>query len=321
MGEPTNKKLRKAKKAKMDEFYTRMEDIEAELSYYTKFFRDKVVYCNADDPRSSNFFRYFVKNFKKLGLKKLITTCYKDKKLELFSKKGLERAIATEYTGTGRVRFITLRGDGDFRSEEAIRYLKEADIVVTNPPFSLFREYVNQLIKYEKKFLIMGNINAITYKEISPLIIDNKMWLGVSITGGDREFRVPDSYLLRASGWRIDKNGRKFVRVTVRWFTNLDHGMQHKPISLATMEENIKFNSKLRKKEGVYKRYNNYNAIEVPYTDAIPSDYEGVMGVPISFANKYNPEQFEIINICDPILNGKNLFKRILIKHKKGGQK
>jgi hypothetical protein len=190
-----------------------------------------------------------------------------------------------------------LQGDGDFRSAECIELLKQADIVVTNPPFSLFREYVAQLTEYGKKFCIIGNMNAITYKETFPLIKDNRMWLGQSISSGDREFQVPDSYPLEAAGWRVDEQGRKFIRVKgVRWFTNLDHGRRHQPLQLMTMIDNLKFNKKMKDKT-VYDKYVNYNAIEVPFTDAIPSDYSGELGVPISFLDKYSPEQFEIVGI------------------------
>lgn len=230
-----------------------------------------------------------------------------------------------------------LKENGDFRSEECVELLKQADIVVTNPPFSLFREYVKQLVDYQKKFLIIGNMNAITYKEVFPLIKENKMWFGPSISSGDREFRVPDSYPITAAGWRIDSKGRKFLRVKgVRWFTNLDHGRRHRALPLMTMADNLKFSrhKEIKGKEA-YDRYDNYDAIEVPFTDAIPSDYNGVMGVPISFLDKYSPEQFEIVGgtangqvpnefkignfrvYNNPISNGKKIYQRILIRGRK----
>lgn len=195
----------------------------------------------------------------------------------------------------------SLKGDddfppGDFRSKECVELLKQADIVVTNPPFSLFREYVAQLFEYDKKFLIIGNMNAITYKEFFPKIMENKTWLGPTISSGDREFMVPESYPITAAGWRIDEYGRKYIRIKgIRWFTNLDHGKRHQELQLMTMAENKKFNKKVIASDVCYKKYDNYDAIEVSFTDAIPSDYAGVMGVPISFLDKYNPDQFEIV--------------------------
>ena len=195
----------------------------------------------------------------------------------------------------------SLKGDddfppGDFRSKECVDLLKKADIVVTNPPFSLFREYVAQLFEYDKKFLIIGNMNAITYKEFFPKIMENKTWLGPTISSGDREFMVPESYPITAAGWRIDEYGRKYIRIKgIRWFTNLDHGKRHQELQLMTMAENKKFNKKVIASDVCYKKYDNYDAIEVSFTDAIPSDYAGVMGVPISFLDKYNPDQFEIV--------------------------
>ena len=201
---------------------------------------------------------------------------------------------------------IALKGDdkyggGDFRSPECITLLKEADIVVTNPPFSLFREYVAQLVEHEKRFLIIGNVQAITYKEIFPLIKADKIWMGVTIHSGDREFRVPDHYPLNAAGWRVDENGVKYIRVKgVRWYTNLDHGRRHEELPLMTIADNLKFSKhKEIKGKAAYNRYDNYDAIEVPFTDAIPSDYDGMMGVPITFLDKYNPDQFEILGTSD----------------------
>ncbi|MGI6373734.1 MAG: adenine-specific methyltransferase EcoRI family protein [Patescibacteria group bacterium] len=317
-----NKNLSKAKKAKNDEFYTQYIDIQKEVEAYLEYdkntFKGKVVYCNCDDPYESNFFRYFVLNFNRLGLKKLITTSYKpspmaDIQLELFGdNKTLKqtrgqsdipatRFIITEvgdYDGDGEFNlkdiakqlrdnkkneWSPLKGKGDFRSEESIELLKQSDIIVTNPPFSLFREYVAQLVEYKKRFLIIGNKNAVTYKEIFPLIKDNKIWSGSS-KWSSMYFVVPKK--------------EELVSTPAIWFTNLDHGRRHEPLSLMTGAENLKYNSKLKKKlNGAkdYQKYDNYDAIEVPFTDAIPSDYKGVMGVPISFLSKYNPEQFEVL--------------------------
>ena len=292
----SNNNLKQAKNAKKDEFYTQLSDIEKEIRHYKNHFKDKVVYCNCDDPRVSNFFYYFSYNFEELGLKKLIATCYKNQDMDLFSQNKSERAIYLEYDGDRNGNNVPdpkeigikhLKGDGDFRSQECIEFLKQADIVVTNPPFSLFREYVAQLVEYEKKNLIIGNVNAITYKEIFKLIKENKLWTGFSIRSGDREFGVPDDYPLNAAGYRVDENGKKFIRVKgVRWFTNLDYKERHEDIILYknyTPEE--------------YPKYDNYDAINVDVTKDIPMDYEGVMGVPITFLDKLNPDQFEIIGI------------------------
>lgn len=336
-----NRGLGTAKAAKKDEFYTQYVDIQKEVEAYLEFdekaFRGKVVYCNCDDPFESNFFKYFAANFNKLGLKKLISTSYDGSPIAgqgtLFpeysqgsGKRQIPKALAVvldhvkdeDGDGAANVTDVelflkrnkaartALKGSdefpgGDFRSPECVALLKEADIVVTNPPFSLFREYVAQLVRHGKKFLIIGNMQSITYKEIFPLIRDDKLWLGVTIHSGDREFRVPDHYPLAAAGWRIDDNGIKYIRVKgVRWWTNLDHGRRHQMLPLMTMAENLKF-SKHKEIKGrtSYDRYDNFEAIEIPFTDAIPSDYDGVMGVPISFLDKYNPEQFEILGNDD----------------------
>ena len=234
--------LHNAKAGKKDEFYTQLSDIEKELRHYKEHFKDKVVFCNCDDPRVSNFFHYFSYNFENLGLKKLITTCYKSQNMDLFSEQKSEKAIYLEYTGDKNGNKVPdpeeigikyLKGDGDFRSIESIELLKQADIVVTNPPFSLFREYVAQLIEYDKKFLIIGNVNSITYKDIFKLIKTNKLWIGASIHSGDREFGVPDDYPLTAASSRIDEAGNKFIRVKgVRWFTNLDYNERHEDLIL-----------------------------------------------------------------------------------------
>ncbi len=317
MAQSSNKNLKQANKAKKDEFYTQLSDIEKELKYYKDQFKNKVVYCNADDPFESNFFKYFASNFNALGLKKLIATSYAGSpvvggQLPLFEVEGLKKAKKKEphkieinevkdLNSDGAVDMVDvewllkhdknvatpLKGDGDFRSEESIEILKEADIIVTNPPFSLFREYVDQLMKYEKKFLILGNMNAITYKEIFPLIKANKMWIGASIHSGDREFRVPDYYPLNAAGCRVDDDGNKYIRVKgVRWFTNLDFKERHEDLILYkkyTPEE--------------YPKYDNYDAVNVDITKDIPMDYKGAIGVPITFMDKYNPDQFEILGL------------------------
>lgn len=285
-----NKNLHKAKEAKKDEFYTRLEDINNELRHYKEHFRGKTVLCNCDDPRVSNFFKYFAYNFEFLGLKKLITTCYKNQDADLFSTHKSEKAVYLVYEGDKNgsripddedIEVLPLKGDGDFRSPECIEFLKEADIVVTNPPFSLFREYVAQLVKYDKKFLIIGHQNAITYKEIFPLIKDYKLWLGYGFKGGAGHFI--SNYEDTATAGN-HKEG--MIRVSgVTWFTNLDHKKRHEEIILYkhyTPEE--------------YPKYDNYNAINVDKVSEIPMDYGGgVMGVPITFLDKYNPEQFEIV--------------------------
>ena len=315
--EPNNAGLRNANKAKKDEFYTQLSDIEKELKHYKDQFKGKVVYCNADDPFESNFFKYFASNFNALGLKKLIATSYAGSpfvggQISLFDIEGLKTANKKEpmkieinevkdNNKDGAVDLsdvewllkndknvaIPLKEKGDFRSKESIQILKEADIVVTNPPFSLFREYVAQLDEYKKEFLILGNSNSMTYKEIFKLIKENKLWLGTSIHSGDVEFQVPDDYEIRSKSLRIDKNGNKYVRVpSIRWFTNLDYIQRHEDLILYkkyTAEE--------------YPKYENYDAINVDVTKDIPVDYKGVMGVPITFIDKYNPDQFKIIGL------------------------
>ena len=291
-----NKNLNKAKEAKKDEFYTQLDDINNELKHYREHFRGKTVLCNCDDPRVSNFFTYFAYNFEFLGLKKLITTCYKNQNMDLFSQNQSDKAVYLVYEGdkngdhipnADEIGVMPLKGDGDFRSKECIELLKEADIVVTNPPFSLFREYVAQLIEYDKKFLIIGNVNAVKYKELFPLIMNNKIWLGASIHSGDRKFWVPNDYELNAAGCGIDETGRKYIQVKgVRWFTNLDYKERHENLILYkhyTPEE--------------YPKFENFDAININRTEDIPCDYNGVMGVPITFMDKYNPEQFEILGV------------------------
>lgn len=295
-----NKNLRKAKKEKNDEFYTQITDIEKELKHYKEQFKDKIIFCNCDDPEYSNFWRYFQLNFNHLGLKKLISTHYDDEK----------STYKLEYDGKEKVT-TQLKQNGDFRSPEAIEILKEADIVVTNPPFSLFREYMAQLMEYEKDFLIIGNMNAITYKEVFPLLKDNKVWLGYN--SGAFKFEVPDSY--NKKNIEIGEDGKKYAKLgNITWFTNLDVKKRHEKLILYKT-----YNPE------EYPKYDNYDAIEVNRVANIPMDYDGVMGVPITFMDKYNPEQFEILGQTGvdielekgrPYINGKRKYARMLIKRK-----
>ncbi len=349
-----NTDLNNANKAKKDEFYTQLSDIEKEMKHYRDFFKNKVVFCNCDDPYESNFFKYFASNFNYLGLKKLIATCYvkspvvqtqmtfdnifetrKVKPTEEQRKRPYKIEInkVEDLDGDGAIGMSDvdllikndenvlsfMEGDGDFRSEESISLLKESDVVVTNPPFSLFREFVTTLVKYDKKFIILGNMNAVTYKEIFPLIKDNKMWMGPSIHSGDREFRVPDDYPLEAASFRV-VDGIKYIRVKgVRWYTNVDYEERYEDLVLYK-----KYNATDNPK------YDNYDCIEVGSTSDIPCDYYGVMGVPISFLDKYNPNQFEILGHLGSYapdgyslsgafyLNGKKMFKRIVIRRRSG---
>ena len=315
------RQLDTARERRKDEFYTQLTDIAKEMKYYKEYFKDKVVLCNCDDPRQSNFFRYFALNFEFLGLKRLICTCYKSQDTELFSTSRSEHAVMYVYEGDkdgdvenfSEIKVTPLKGDGDFRSEECIELLKQADIVVTNPPFSLFREYIAQLMKYEKKFIILGNMNAITYKEVFPYIKANQLWWGPSISSGDREFQVPEDYPLKAAGCRVDAEGRRFIRVKgVRWYTNLptpkrsEHLILYKTYNPET-----------------YPKYDNYNGINVDKTTEIPMDYDGYMGVPITFLDKYCPDQFDIIKFRkgdddkDLCVNGKCPYFRIIIKKKR----
>ena len=382
-----NNNLTNAKRAKNDEFYTQYGDIQKEIEAYLEYnpavFRGKVVYCNCDDPFESNFFRYFVLNFKKLGLKQLITTSYNpspvaNTQLELFGdnntlakSKGRPKVTANKFLinevhdmdGDGEFNlkdvaqqlkenkhneWMPLEGDGDFRSNECIKLLKKSDIVVTNPPFSLFREYVKQLVDYNKMFVIIGNMNAITYKEIFPLIKANRLWLGATGNGRDMVFAVPnDSEIAESDRQKAARLG--YVGDYTRlgnscWFTNIDHGRRHQPLPLMTMEENLKYSKhKEIKGKKEYDKYVNYDAIEIPFTKSIPSDYDGAMGVPISFLDKYNPDQFEIVGVSLSLAkpmsavaqkgtylqggprfytaNGdgtyKRLYDRIVIKHRK----
>lgn len=295
-----NKNLNAAKTAKKDEFYTQLKDINNELKHYREHFRGKTVLCNCDDPRVSNFFTYFAYNFEFLGLKRLITTCYKNQDMDLFSQNNCEQAIYLIYDGDKNGNNIPdpeeigihpLKGDGDFRSKECIELLKQADIVVTNPPFSLFREYVAQLMEYNKKFLIIGHQNAIHYKEIFPLIMEDKLWLGYGFKGGAGHFISKYEDKATAGDHR-----EGMIRVPgVHWFTNLEIKKRHEDLILYkhyTPEE--------------YPHYENYDAIEVCKTADIPCDYDGAMGVPTTFLDKYNPEQFEIIGLAEGDL-GKEL--------------
>lgn len=281
-----NADLNGAKNAKKDEFYTQLVDIENEVKHYRRHFRGATVLCNCDDPECSNFYFYFRDNFEFLGLKKLISTCYRNQNWFQFSEGKDEKAVCCIYTGKANPpeRRILEQG-GSFRSEECLAFLKEADIVCTNPPFSKFRSFVSLLEQYGKRFLIIGNINSVTGKEMFPLFMSNRAWLGASIHSGDREFRVPNDYPLNAAGWRVDEKGQKFIRVKgVRWFTNLDYRERHEDIPLYrhyTPED--------------YPKYDNYDAINVGKTAEIPCDYDGMMGVPITFMDKYNPAQFEIV--------------------------
>ena len=290
-----NKNLNAAKEAKKDEFYTQLEDINNELRHYREHFRGKTVLCNCDDPRVSNFFTYFAYNFEFLGLKRLITTCYKNQDMDLFSQNKCEQAIYLIYDGDKNGNNIpdpeeigihSLKGDGDFRSQECIELLKQADIVVTNPPFSLFREYVAQLMKYEKKFLIIGNVNTATTKDIFPLFMQNKIWLGYGFNAGNAFFRIPDEEKPNyAAGVYNEETGLVKFR-NCHWFTNLDHKKRH---------ENIILYKHYSPEE--YPHYVNFDGIEVSKTADIPCDYDGAMGVPITFLDKYNPDQFEILGI------------------------
>lgn len=317
----SNKYLHKASQIKNDEFYTQLADIEREMSHYKDHFKNKIVFCNCDDPRVSSFFHYFSYNFEFLELKKLITTCYKNQQVDLFSQNNSEKAIYLEYTGDknddkipdlNEIGIKHLKSDGDFRSKECIELLKQVDIVVTNPPFSLFREYVAQLIEYDKKFVIIGSLNAITYKEIFKLIKDNKLWLGYGFNGGNAYFKTPFPKEFAEGVYNKETGLVKFRNVA--WFTNLEIQKRHQDLILY---KTYKGNEK------DYPKYDNYDAINVDKTKDIPADYAGAMGVPISFLDKYNPAQFEIIKFRkgdddkDLAINGKYTYFRIIIKNKK----
>ena len=383
-----NTNLGAAKAGKNDEFYTQYSDIEAEMNAYVEYnpdvFRDKTILLPCDDPEWSNFTKYFASNFERFGLKKLISTSYAkgagNKQLTIFEMlsplydETLHETRGKLFTltrdkdesgiiDTDDIEFSGyLKGDGDFRSDEVCKLRDEADIIITNPPFSQFREFLAWIISSNKRFAIIGNVNAITYKEVFPLLKENLIWLGDSIHSGDRKFNVPDDYPLEAAGCGVDPDGRKYIRVKgVRWFTNIDHGGRHEPLQLDTMAHNLKYNKILKKKLETeyglasYPHYDNYDAIEVPFTECIPSDCDGVMGVPITFMDKYNPDQFEILGMCENedlygmktrrytsqeckdryfeifgkpgtydlnasgVVQGKKVYQRILIRAKKGG--
>ena len=323
-----NSGLHSAKRNKNDEFYTQIVDIERELQHYRKLFKGKVVYCNCDDPYVSAFFEYFAKNFEFLGLKKLVTTCYKSQHIDLFSQNDSEQAIKLEYLGgapnslptADDIGVTPLKGDGDFRSRECIEILENVDIVVTNPPFSLFAEYVQHLDSFKKKFIIIGHQNAITYKDVFPLIKENKMWLGYGFKRNMAHFIAPH-YEDTAS----DADHREgMIRVSgVVWYTNMDHNKRHEEMILV---------KRYFGNEMAYPKYDNYDAIEVSKTQDIPMDYSGAMGVPITFLTKYNPDQFEIIGCSysygepvgyhkkgagfDVCVDGNQIYKRLFIRNR-----
>ena len=348
-----NKNLKEAKAAKNDEFYTQYHDIEAEMNAYLEYnpnvFRGKTILLPCDDPEWSNFTRFFVAKFEELGIKKLISTSFaqesknykSDWQPTLFESED-PRFSAEKTAICGKIFTLTgdtnqngrididdlewdyLEGTGDFRSPEVTALRDEADIIVTNPPFSLFREFLAWIVQGNKQFAIIGNMNAITYKEVFPLIKENKIWLGVTNFNTGMYFYVPKNFKY-ADTYKFDRerNGKAVNRVPgCCWYSNLEHGRRHQPLALMTMEDNLRYNKKMKDKES-YDHYDNYDAIEVPYTDAIPSDYEGVMGVPISFLDKYCPEQFEILRFRkgndekDLRINGICPYFRILIRHLK----
>lgn len=318
----TNRLLQKAKKSKSDEFYTQLCDIERELQYYQNCFVDKVVYCNCDDPRTSNFFRYFAINFHKLGLRKLIASCYIEDTRDLFSSAESEKGYYCEYSGEygnqfypDNVQIVYFKGDGDFRSRECIELLKQSDIVVTNPPFSLFREFVSQIVKYDKQFLVIGNVNAITYKEIFDLIQKNKVWLGVNLGRGISGFIVPEHYDLYGTEVSVNDKGQTIIATNnCLWLTNLE---------LEQRNEELDLSKEYFGNENDYPKYDNCDGINVDKTQDIPRDYDGLMGVPITFLHKYNPNQFEIVKFRkgddgkDLSVNGKCPYFRILIKNRR----
>jgi len=349
-----NNYLTKAKNEKNDEFYTQYYDIEREINAYLEFnpniFKNKIVLCPCDDPEWSNFTRYFAQNFEKLKLKKLISTCYAfaskgingkyivttfERKNKSFDKnkveiKGKNFILDKDINNDQKINiedlnYKYLNGDGDFRSKEVTELRNEADFIITNPPFSLFREFLVWIMEVKKKFIIIGNMNVITYKEVFPLIKNNKMWLGNGFNAGNAYFYTPVDRKY-ANGVYDEKKGLVKFR-NVCWFSNLDHGRRHQELPLMTMKDNLRYNKKMKKK-GSYEKYDNYDGIEVSFTNVIPSDYHGIMGVPVSFLNKYNPHQFELLK-CSAYsdkkcfgsgalyVNGKKQYARILIKHRK----
>jgi len=363
-----------AKKAKNDEFYTQYRDIEKEMNAYLDFnsdvFKDKTILLPCDDPEWSNFTKYFAQNFKKLGIRKLISTSYApgskppqipyqptlfelgDEKFDEVKTQvnGKIFTLTRDKTGDGEINLEDLEwkyleGDGDFRSEEIQRLRDEADVVITNPPFSLFREFLSWVIEGNKDFVIIGNINAISYMEVFPLIRDNKVWLGATNFNVGMFFFVPENFVFAAT-YKFEREieGRKVSRVPgVCWYTTIDHGKRHKPLDLMTASENIKFSKHKEIRGQGYKKYDNFDAIEVPFIDAIPSDFPGLMGVPITFVSKYNPNQFEVVGSFNagthgaelgavktetnvkgkwiqwngPVVDKQPLYKRIIIRHKK----
>ena len=312
----TNKLLQKAKKSKSDEFYTQLCDIESELQHYTNCFVDKVVYCNCDNPQISNFFRYFKDNFQRLGLRKLIASCFCDAEMDHSNMNAIQKAYYCEYEGDNiPIKIGNFEGNGDFRSAECVELLQQADVVVTNPPFSLFREFVTQIVHYDKQFLVIGNINAITYKEIFDLIQNNKAWLGVNLGRGISGFIVPEHYQLYGTEVKINEEGQRIISTNgCLWLTNLEINQRYEDITLK-ME--------YTGNEDKYLRYDNCDGINVNRTKDIPKDYAGLMGVPITFLHKYNPEQFEIVKFRkgddgkDLRINGKSPYFRILIRNKR----
>lgn len=359
-----NENLSQAKSAKNDEFYTQYHDIQKEMNAYIDFnpdvFRGKTVLLPCDDPEWSNFTRFFAQNFQELGIKKLISTSYAPNSkvgeishqptlFEIESpnfddvktrENGKIFTLSTDKTGDGVINFEDLEwsyleGNGDFRSTEIKALRDEADLVITNPPFSKFREFLSWIVEADKSFVIIGNMNAITYKEVFPLIKDNQLWLGATGNGSDMVFRVPEGFEVRATdrekAARLGYVGDYTRLGNSCWFTNIDHGRRHEPLSLMSRKENIKFNKCLQGND--YQKYDNYDALEIPRTDSIPSDFEGVMGVPISFLSKYNPDQFEVLGctesegkgfsnglwdssskVAQPVVGGSKVYKRIFIK-------
>lgn len=328
---PDIKKLKKAQKAKFDEFYTQYSDIQKEMNAYLEYnpevFKNKTILLPCDDPEWSNFTKFFAQNFERFGLKKLISTsfAFNSKNLDVPYQLSLFESESPKYNPkktkshgklfildrdenkSGKIdiedlKWDYLEGDGDFRSAEVKKLRDESDIIITNPPFSLFREFLSWINDAKKKFIIIGNINAISYKEVFPLLKENKVWLGPSITSGDRKFLIPKELFdkEKVTGTvETDDLGNKYVHVVgVRWYTNIDHGRRHQPLNLMSMQDNLKYSKHKQILENGYPKYDNYDGIEVPFADSIPSDYSGTMGVPISFMDKYNPEQFEILGLA-----------------------
>jgi len=363
-----NSKLTSAKNAKNDEFYTQYLDIEKEINAYLEYdpnvFKNKTILLPCDDPEWSNFTKYFAQNFERFGLKKLISTSYavESKRINeweptLFETEspqydadksrtnGKIFILDSDSDGSGRcdindLQWKYLDGDGDFRSNEVIKLRDEADIICTNPPFSLWRDFLAWIIEAGKKFCIIGNVNCVTYKEVFPLIKDSKMWTGTRfnrrVNGENMTFRVPDNYPLTGTELYVGPDGKKYISVAgTGWFTNIEHGRRHQPLQLMTMADNIKYSKHKEIKGKGYSRYDNYDAIEVPYSDAIPSDFDSPMGVPITFLDKFCPEQFEILGatesegigfsnglwistsgVAQPMVSGKRIYKRIFIRKK-----